>query len=101
MDEEDEIALKQINARLPQPISEDAFEEVISFFEETASNKQPFAAVDNPPVLILEEIEERFDDTVPTSVRKHVKLVYAHWKTRRLQNRNDTIQPHLKVSAMV
>lgn len=97
MDEEDEIALKQINARLPQPISEDAFEEAMSFCEETASNKQPFAAVDNPPVLGLEEVEDQFDDAVPTTLRKHIKLIYSHWKNRRSQNSNDVIQPHLKV----
>ncbi|KAL9623346.1 MAG: hypothetical protein Q9160_002453 [Pyrenula sp. 1 TL-2023] len=96
MDAEDEIALKQINARLPQPISEDAFEEAMSFCEETASNKQPFAAVDNPPVLGLEEVEDQFDDAVPTTLRKHIKLVYSHWKNRRSQNSNDVIQPHLK-----
>lgn len=101
MDEEDEIALKLINARLPQPISEDVFEEVMSFFEETASNKQPFAAVDSPPVLTLEEIEDRYDDTVSTGVRKHGKLVYSYWRTRRSQNNNDLIQPHLKVSIQV
>src|SRR5256714_2016005 len=60
MDEEDDAALKQINATLPKGVpecSEDLFEEVMNFFEETAQNKQPFAAVDSPPVLPLDELE--------------------------------------------
>jgi len=37
--------------------SEDEFEEVINFFEETTAIKQPYAAVDNSPVLSYEELE--------------------------------------------
>ena len=43
MDEEDEIALKQINVQLSDGVkecSEDQFEDVIAFFEETAQNKR-------------------------------------------------------------
>jgi enhancer of polycomb-like protein len=101
MDEVDEIALVKINAHLPsevKPCTEDHFEEVVGFFEETAHNKQPYAAVDSPPVLPLEELEEQFDDTVGPTVRRLAKFVYEHWRSRRLENGNRGLQPNLKVS---
>ena len=99
MDEEDEIALKQINVQLPESVkqcSEDHFEDVIAFFEETAQNKQPFAAVDSPPVLPLEELEEQYDNTVPPHVRIYAKFIYEHWKARRTATGNRPIAAQLK-----
>lgn len=99
MDEEDEIALKQINVQLPDGVkecSEDQFEDVIAFFEETAQNKQPFAAVDSPPVLPLEELEEQYDSTVPGHVRIYAKFIYEHWKVRRTDTGNRHIAAQLK-----
>ena len=99
MDEEDEIALKQINVQLPETVkqcSEDHFEDVIAFFEETAQNKQPFAAVDSPPVLPLEELEEQYDNTVPPHVRIYAKFIYEHWKARRTATGNRPIAAQLK-----
>lgn len=99
MDEEDEIALKQINARLPQgiePCSEDHFEEVMNFFEETTQAKQPYANVGNAPVLTLPELEEHYDDTVPASVPRYSKYIYEHWKNRRTAVSNHSLEPHLK-----
>ncbi|KAE8842250.1 hypothetical protein HRS9139_01547 [Pyrenophora teres f. teres] len=43
--------------------SEDEFEEVVYFFEETTATKQPYAAVDKSPVLAFEELEAEFDET--------------------------------------
>lgn len=99
MDEEDDVALKSINASLPSgvpPCTEDQFEEVMSFFEETAQAKQPFAAVDNPPVLPLEELEEQYDDTIPSYVRTYARHVYEHWRSRRVANGNRWLTPRLK-----
>lgn len=99
MDEDDEIALKQINARLPsgQPqISEDSFEEVINIFEETAQAAQPFAVVDGSPVLPLEELKKHFDDTHPEYVQTLSEFVYEHWSSRRNLNGNRGLAPHLK-----
>lgn len=99
MDEEDELALKLINGKLPaghDPCAEDQFEQVMNFFEETAQAKQPFAAVDSPPVLPLEELQEQFDDTVPVFVRTFSKHVYEHWKTRRDDTGNRGLAPRLK-----
>jgi hypothetical protein len=103
MDEIDEIALQKINVHLPPELkscTEDQFEEVMGFFEDTAHNKQPYAAVDNPPVLPLEELEEQYDDTVGPTVRRLAKYVYEHWKSRRLDSANHSLQPILKVSSI-
>ena len=99
MDEEDEIALKKLNAS-PQSgfgeCSEDHFEEVMNFFEDTAKNKQPFAAVDNPPVLPLEEIEEQYDEFTAVHIRKFAKPIYDHWKNRRISSNNHGLEPRLR-----
>ena len=99
MDEEDELALKLINGKLPagqQPCTEDQFEEVMNFFEETAQTKQPFAAVDSPPVLPLEELQEQIDDSVPSFVRNLSRFLYEHWKTQRTATGNRSLAPRLK-----
>lgn len=99
MDEDDELALKLINARLPAgqaPITEAAFEKVMTFFEDAAQIKQPYAAVDSPPVLSLEELEEHCDDTLDPNVRSITKFVYDHWAARRSSNSNRGLAPHLK-----
>ncbi|EXJ79605.1 hypothetical protein A1O3_07884 [Capronia epimyces CBS 606.96] len=99
MDEEDELALKLINGRLPAgqvPCTEDQFEEVMNFFEETAQAKQPFAAVDSPPVLPLEELQEQFDDDTPAYVRIFSKYIYDHWKSQRTATGNRPLAPRLK-----
>ncbi|OAL22787.1 hypothetical protein AYO22_06695 [Fonsecaea multimorphosa] len=99
MDEDDELALKLINGRLPagqEPCTEDQFEVVMNFFEETAQAKQPFAAVDSPPVLPLEELEEQIDDTIPHFVRNLSRFIYEHWKSRRTATGNRPLAPRLK-----
>ena len=99
MDEDDEVALKQINVKLPNgqpPISEDQFEEVMNFFEEIAQHTQPYAAVDSPPVLTLEELQIGFDSTHPEHVKSLSIFVYTHWSTRREASGNRGLSPHLK-----
>ncbi|KAI1607905.1 enhancer of polycomb-like-domain-containing protein [Exophiala viscosa] len=99
MDEEDELALKLINGRLPagqEPCTEDQFEEVMNFFEETAQAKQPFAVVDSPPVLPLEELQEQFDDSTPAYIRTFSKYLYDHWSSRRTATGNRGLAPRLK-----
>ena len=62
MDEEDDVFLKAINQKrdASKQCSEELFEEVMNFFETTAQSKQPYAAVDNTPVMSFDEIEESF-----------------------------------------
>jgi enhancer of polycomb-like protein len=66
MTSDDVAFLKSYNqkrGKAPQ-CSEDEFEEVMNFFEVTTQTKQPFAAVDNPPVLTYEDLEAEFDETI-------------------------------------
>lgn len=101
MDEADEIALQKINLHLPselKPCTEDQFEEVMGFFEEIVHTKQPYASVDNAPVLPLAEFEEQFEEGVGPTVRRLAKFIYEHWKSRRLDSANHNLQPSLKVS---
>lgn len=101
MVEEDDAFLKEMNQKrdASSQCTEDQFEEVMNFFEETARVKQPFAAVDNPPVLSYEEMEQSFDAAVDESIKKFAKDIYEHWKARRIKTGNRPLQPTLKVSS--
>lgn len=69
----------------------------MSFFEEIAQTKQPFAAVDNAPVLSYAEIEESFDALVEDGIKKWARAIYDHWRERRMKKGNRPLQPQLKV----
>ncbi|KAF2203432.1 hypothetical protein GQ43DRAFT_264984 [Delitschia confertaspora ATCC 74209] len=88
-------AYNQKRGKQPQ-CSEDEFEEVMNFFEETSHTKQPFAAVDNTPVLAYEDMESEFDETISLSARRFAKDIYSHWKNQRLLNGNRPLMPTLK-----
>jgi hypothetical protein len=70
----------------------------MNFFEETAQAKQPFAAVDSPPVLSFADMAESMDAAVEESVKRFAKDIYEHWKVRRLATENLSLEPMLKVS---
>ena len=76
--------------------SEDEFEEVMNFFEETAQTKQPFSAVGDAPVLGYEDLESDFDETIGESARRFAKDIYPHWKNQRFLKGNRPLQPSLK-----
>ncbi|KAJ9627207.1 Enhancer of polycomb-like protein 1 [Taxawa tesnikishii (nom. ined.)] len=99
MDEEDDAFLATLNEGKSQTngkCSEDLFEEVMSFFEETSAARQPFAAVDNPPVVTFEEMESSYDDTISAEGRKWAKDIYEHWHARRVKHANRSLMPNLK-----
>lgn len=98
MTSEDAAFLKTLNQKRGKnnACTEDEFEEVINFFEETTATKQPFAAVDNSPVLAYEEFEADFDDTISESARRHAKDIYPHWKNVRLVKGSRSLMPSLK-----
>ena len=102
MDEEDDAFLKSMNKNrnAPTQCSENQFEEVMNCFEETAQAKQPFAAVDSPPVLSYEEIESSMDDYLDENAKHFTKDIYEHWKTRRLEAGNKEIITSLKVTCI-
>jgi enhancer of polycomb-like protein len=101
MTEEDDVFLKIMNEKRDPAnrCTENQFEEVMHFFEETAQTKQPFAAVDNPPVLNFSEIlQDGMDAAVEDSVKRFAKDVYEHWKSTRTEIGNQSLMPSLKVS---
>ncbi|KAH7386709.1 enhancer of polycomb-like-domain-containing protein [Phaeosphaeria sp. MPI-PUGE-AT-0046c] len=98
MDTDDVAFLKSFNQKQGKKphCSEDEFEEIINFFEEKTQDKQPYADVDNSPVLGYEELEAEFDETISESSRRFAKDVYAHWKNQRLLKGNRPLLPSLK-----
>ncbi|KAL2369143.1 hypothetical protein RJZ57_006448, partial [Blastomyces gilchristii] len=96
--EEDDVALKIMNQKkdASTQCTEDQFEEVMAFFEETAQTKQPFASVDSPPVLPYSEMENSFDGLVDEKIRRFAKDIYEHWKARRTKSGNRPLQTGLK-----
>ncbi|GAB7347846.1 hypothetical protein MBLNU459_g5379t1 [Dothideomycetes sp. NU459] len=101
VDEEDDVFILNINQAKKDGearISEDLFEEVVSFFEETTQELQPHAAVDNPPPPSYEQLEARFeDDKISLDARSWAKDVYEHWRRRRLEKLNHSLLPALKI----
>jgi len=98
MNLDDEIWLKKYNNKKSRTLqcTEDQFEEVMNFFEQTSSLKQPFAAVDHAPVLSYLDMEAAFDETIEDVSRRFAKDIYEHWKLRREQRLNEPLMPTLK-----
>lgn len=98
--EEDDVYLKSMNEKrhASTQCSEDQFEEIMNFFEETAQSKQPFASVDNTPVVDWMEVEEAFDESFNGGTKSFARDIFDHWKARRLKNGNKSLTPILKVS---
>lgn len=99
MDQEDHSFLTSVNKQknASTQCSEDQFEEIMNCFEETAQVKQPYAAVDSPPVLSYDDIESSMDDYLDDHARPFTIEIYEHWKTRRLEAGNKSLITGLKV----
>ncbi|KAI5289839.1 Enhancer of polycomb-like protein 1 [Ascosphaera acerosa] len=98
MTTEDAVALTRLNAGrdAQSRVSEDRFEEVMAFFEETAQLNQPFAVVDHPPVLSYAEMEAAFDNLIDDVNKKAAPHIYEHWKARRSKAGNRPLKATLK-----
>lgn len=98
MNEEDDIFFKSLNKKrnASTQCSEDQFEEVMNYFEETAQAKQPYAAVDSAPVLSYEEMENSFDENIDDHARSFARDIYEHWKRRKLAVGNRSLITGLK-----
>jgi enhancer of polycomb-like protein len=95
----DDVAfLKAFNQKQGKKLhcSEIEFEEVVNFFEEKTQDKQPYADVDNSPVLAFEDLEAEYDETISESARRFAKDIYTHWKNQRLLKGNRPLLPALK-----
>ena len=104
MDEEDDPFLKSLNKKkdASDQCSPSHFEKVMNALEETAQQKQPFAAVDNPPVLPFEEVEFGLDELVDGDHgRTFAKEIYPHWNAKRLKANNRSLMTNLKVSNLI
>lgn len=79
--------------------SEEVFEEVMNFFEETNARIQPFANVDNAPILSLEEMERSVDgeDGISADAQRWLRLIYRHWV---LKKGNRPLMPTIKVRVL-
>ena len=105
--EDDDKALKQLNENLtqrkasPAQCTEDQFEEVMNFFEETAKIQQPFSSVgETPPILPWEDMQNAIDENTEDSVRTFGKDIYEHWRACREKDGNSAIHPSLKLKIM-
>ncbi|KAJ5972795.1 uncharacterized protein N7479_002713 [Penicillium vulpinum] len=99
MTEEDDVFLKIMNQKRDPSAgrcTEDIFEEVMNFFEETAQMKQPYASIDNPPVLSFAEMQDMMDATLEDPMKMFAKEIYEHWKARRMAVQNNPLVPQLK-----
>ncbi|KAK4994296.1 Enhancer of polycomb-like protein 1 [Elasticomyces elasticus] len=103
MTEDDLAFLKTLNATkgksnkdAEEPCSEDVFEEVMQFFEETSASRQPFAVLDNAPVMTFDEFENAYDETMSDERRVWAREIYEHWKVQRLKKANRPLTPVLK-----
>ncbi|KAL9602604.1 MAG: hypothetical protein Q9219_001748 [cf. Caloplaca sp. 3 TL-2023] len=98
MDKEDDVFLESLNKNDASTMcSENQFEEVMYFCEETAQSRQPYAALDNSPVLTYAEIEDAFDEAFDAPAKAFSREVYEHWKSRRLKVGNRSLAVNLKL----
>ncbi|KAF2157963.1 hypothetical protein K461DRAFT_219932 [Myriangium duriaei CBS 260.36] len=95
-DEKFIASLNESKAAKDGRLTFDLFEEVVSFFEATATIRQPFATIDNPPVLSFEEIQSSFDYTISDDGQKWAPEIYPHWHGLRMAKSNQSLMPALK-----
>lgn len=97
MTSEDDVFLKIMNQKKKLHCSEDEFEVVMNFFEETAASKQPYTSIDpDAPILGYEEMENSFDETIDENCRRFAKDIYEHWHSQRGKQNNRPLMPTLK-----
>ncbi|PYH88547.1 enhancer of polycomb-like protein 1 [Aspergillus ellipticus CBS 707.79] len=101
LDEEDDVFLKIFNQKRDASgrCTEDQFEEVMSFFELTSRKEQPYACVDNSPLMSFEEFQQAMDPAVDDSVKRFAKDIYDHWKSRRANSEGEPLLSSPKVEA--
>ncbi|KAK4957354.1 Enhancer of polycomb-like protein 1 [Elasticomyces elasticus] len=77
--------------------SDDIFEEVMNFFEEASVRLQPYANVDNAPILALEEMERSEEEEISVEAQKWLKPIYRYWVQRK---GNRPLMPSIKVRVL-
>ncbi|KAK5134878.1 hypothetical protein LTR08_005968 [Meristemomyces frigidus] len=79
--------------------SEDTFEEVMNFFEETNARMQPFANFDNAHILSLDEMQRVLhdEDGIAAEAHKWLRPIYNYWV---LQKGNRPLMAAIKVRVL-
>ena len=70
----------------------------MNVFEETAQLKQPYSAVDSPPVLSWDEIEPVLEENLEDHAKPFAKGLYEHWRSKRSEAGNRSLITSLKVT---
>nr|POE56560.1 enhancer of polycomb-like protein 1 [Quercus suber] len=78
--------------------SEDTFEEVMDFFEETSARIQPYASFGDAPLLTLDEMKQNIDENVSTQAQAWFDLIYKHHWAAKKEER--PLMPAIKVRVL-
>lgn len=86
------------------PCSEDVFEEVMDFFEETSARIQPYANLGDAPLLTLDEMKQYIDENVSTQAHAWFDPIYRHhWVLRKRgvqRTEERPLMPSIKVRVL-
>ncbi|KAK9351526.1 enhancer of polycomb-like-domain-containing protein [Lipomyces doorenjongii] len=99
LDENDFEFLEKINSTkrsASQKCTEDVFEQIMHQFEMAIADRQPFLSTDLSQILSFEELESAFSEFNLPLYINFAKMIYPHWKERRIQRRGRPIMYTLK-----
>ncbi|KAK9239467.1 enhancer of polycomb-like-domain-containing protein [Lipomyces kononenkoae] len=99
LDENDFEFLEKINSTkrpASQKCTEDIFEQIMYQFETAIADRQPFLSTDVSQILSFEELESAFSEFNLPLYINFAKMIYPHWKERRIQRHGRPIMYTLK-----
>lgn len=99
MDEVDFEFLEKINSTkrsASQKCSEDMFETIIQQFENAIAERQPFLSTDVSQILPFEDLESAFKEFNLPVYLNYAKIIYPHWRSRRIARHGKPIMYTLK-----
>ena len=98
MDDDDENWLSNFcKSRRPREgLSGLSFEKVMSNFEDTTNERQPYLTTDPSVIAPFEDFESTFEYLSLKALLPYAQPIYQHWRERRLQRLGKTIVPGLK-----
>ncbi|KAK9478335.1 enhancer of polycomb-like-domain-containing protein [Lipomyces japonicus] len=99
LDENDFEFLDKINSTkkpASQQCSEDVFEVIMQQFETAIAERQPFLATDISQILPFEELESAFTDMGVPLYIQFAKMIYPHWKERKVERKGKPIMYALR-----
>ncbi|KAK9462153.1 enhancer of polycomb-like-domain-containing protein [Lipomyces oligophaga] len=99
LDEKDFEFLEKINVSkrsASQKCSEDIFELIMQQLESTISERQPFLSTDVSQILSFDELENALTHSGIAPFISFAKIIYPHWKERRIERNGKPIMYTLK-----